>query len=71
LPDGLLLRYARRDSLYFFLRTWVDSGKILTRAFASDSPYDREETAIGEVLRPMFDPSVKAGRAAARRAGGP
>jgi hypothetical protein len=58
LPDGVLLRSTRSASLYFYLRTGVDNGKIKTHVFASNSPYDREKTAIGSVITPMFDPDA-------------
>ena len=56
LPDGVLLRYTPVASLFFYLRTGIADGKISTRVFASDSPYEREKTAIGEVATPMFEP---------------
>jgi hypothetical protein len=56
LPEGLMLRYTLSRALYFYLRTGVRDGKISTRIFASDSPYDPQKTAIGEVLTPMFEP---------------
>jgi hypothetical protein len=55
LPDGVLLRYNFAHSLYFYLRTGIKDGKINTRLFASDSPYDRQKAAIGEVATPMFE----------------
>lgn len=55
LPEGLLLRYTLSHALYFYLRTGIRDGKICTRIFASDSPYDRQKTGIGEVLTPMFE----------------
>jgi hypothetical protein len=58
LPEGILLRYAPYRSLFFYLRTAVKHGKIVTRIFASDSPYDRQKTLIGEVVTPMFDPGA-------------
>ena len=58
LPDGILLRSTRSGSLYFYLRTRVDNGKINTHVFASDSPYDREKTGIGSVVTPMFEPAA-------------
>lgn len=56
LPEGLMLRYVPFKSLYFYLRSSVKDGKILTRIFATDSPYDRQKTGIGEVATPMFEP---------------
>src|SRR5207248_1189588 len=56
LPEGIMLRYNQARSLYFYLRTGLEGGNILTRVFASDSPYDRQKTGIGEVTTPMFDP---------------
>ena len=58
LPDGILLRSTRSGSLYFYLRTRVENGKIKTHVFASDSPYDREKTGIGSVVTPMFEPGA-------------
>src|SRR5690242_7490331 len=58
LPDGLLLRYTECQSLYFYLRSGVDSGNLTTRVFASDSPYDREKAYIGEVRTPIFAPQA-------------
>jgi hypothetical protein len=55
LPDGILLRHTRSASLYFYLRTGVDNGKIRTQLFASDSPYDRQKASIGTVITPMFE----------------
>jgi hypothetical protein len=55
LPDGVLLRHTQSRSLYFYLRTAVDNGKIRTQIFASDSPYDRQKTSIGAVDTPMFE----------------
>ena len=58
LPDGILLRSTRSSSLYFYLRTGVDNGKIKTQVFASDSPYDRQKAGIGSVVTPMFEPGA-------------
>jgi hypothetical protein len=55
LPDGIILRHTRSRSLYFYLRTRVEDGKIKTQVFASDSPYDRQKTSIGSVMTPMFE----------------
>jgi hypothetical protein len=55
LPDGIILRHMRSQSLYFYLRTRVEDGKIKTQVFASDSPYDRQKTSIGSVMTPMFE----------------
>src|SRR5205809_7120729 len=55
LPEGILLRYNVSQSLYFYLRSGVKEGKITTRVFASDSPYDRQKAHIGEVRTPMFE----------------
>jgi hypothetical protein len=60
LPEGLLLRYTLSHALFFYLRTGVRDGKIHTRIFASDSPYDRQKAPIGEVLTPMFEPRADA-----------
>jgi hypothetical protein len=55
LPDGVLLRHTQSRSLFFYLRTTVDNGKIKTQIFASDSPYDRQKAGIGSVVTPMFE----------------
>jgi hypothetical protein len=55
LPEGLLLRYTLSRSLYFYLRTGIRDGKIWTRVYASDSPYDRQKTTIGDVRTPIFE----------------
>src|SRR5437764_4049058 len=54
LPEGLMLRYTLTQAMYFYLRTVVAEGQLRTRIFASDSPYDRCKTDIGEVRTPMF-----------------
>jgi hypothetical protein len=52
LPDGLMLRFNQSTTLFFYLRrTEVKDGKIVTRVFVSDSPYDREKAFIGELAR--------------------
>jgi hypothetical protein len=56
LPDGIILRHMLSQSLYFYLRTRVEDGKIKTQIFASDSPYDRQKASIGSVITPMFEP---------------
>jgi hypothetical protein len=58
LPDGVLLRHTQSASLYFYLRTGVDNGKIKTHVFATDSPYDRQKASIGSVVTPMFEPGA-------------
>jgi hypothetical protein len=60
LPEGLLLRYTLSHALYFYLRTDIRDGKIWTRVFASDSPYERQKTSIGEVHTPLFEPRADA-----------
>jgi hypothetical protein len=55
LPDGIVLRHTHSRSLYFYLRTRVEEGKIKTQVFASDSPYDRQKAGIGSVTTPMFE----------------
>jgi hypothetical protein len=54
LPEGIMLRYTLSEALFFYLRTGVKDGKIQTKVYASDSPYDRLKTAIGDVITPMF-----------------
>jgi hypothetical protein len=60
LPEGLMLHYALAHSLYFYLRTAVKDGMITTRVYASDSPYDRQKSHVGEVKTPMFTPQADA-----------
>jgi len=55
LPDGIILRHTLSPSLYFYLRTRVEDGKIKTQVFSSDSPYDRQKASIGSVITPMFE----------------
>jgi len=55
LPEGIMLRYTLSRSLYFYLWTSVENGKIMTRVFSSDSPYERQKAAIGEVGTSMFE----------------
>ena len=50
-----MLRYTLSKALYFYLRTGLRDGKISTRVFATDTPYDRQKAPIGEVLTPMFE----------------
>ena len=61
LPEGVLLRFTMSQALYFYLRTGAESGHIVTRVFASDSPYDRQKTEIGTVRTPMFEPQAEHG----------
>lgn len=58
LPDGILLRHTLSRSLFFYLRTGVENGKIHTRIYATDSPYDRQKADIGVVTTPMFEPQA-------------
>jgi hypothetical protein len=60
LPEGVMLRYTLAQSLFFYLRTGVKDGKITTRVYASDSPYDRQKATVGEVRTPMFEPAADA-----------
>jgi hypothetical protein len=60
LPEGLMLHYAPCRSLYFFLRTWVEGGKIKSCIHATDNPYDRHKAVIGEVSTPLFDANADA-----------
>lgn len=55
LPDGVLLRHTQSQSLYFYLRSSIDNGKIKTLVYATDSPYDRQKSNIGCVVTPMFE----------------
>jgi len=55
LPDGVLLRHTRSRSLYFYLKTVVEDGKIKTQIHASDSAYDRQKARIGSVVTLMFE----------------
>jgi hypothetical protein len=56
LPEGLLLRYTAAQALYFYLRTGVNDGKIVTAVYASDCPYERQKALVGEASTPMFEP---------------
>ena len=58
MPDGVLLRYTMHPSLYFFLTSENADGNVVTRIFASDSPYERQKIKIGDVKTPMFDHSL-------------
>lgn len=60
LPEGLMLRYNLSASLFFYLKTGVKDGKIVTFIFASDSPYERQKTLVGDVSTPMFAPHADA-----------
>lgn len=60
LPEGVLLRYALAQSLYFYLRSRVEDGKLNTRVWASDSPYDRQKAHVGDIATPMFKPEAEA-----------
>ena len=60
MPDGVLLRYTLAQSLYFYLRSRVEDGKLNTRVWASDSPYDRQKAHVGDVATPMFKPEAEA-----------
>src|ERR1700746_3331358 len=55
LTEGVMLRYTPLPSLYFYLRSGVKDGKIQTNIYASDTPYERHKTAIGQVRTAMFD----------------
>lgn len=55
LPEGILLRYNMAKSLYFYLRTSVEDGAVITKAYSSDTPFDYRKVVIGEVSTPMFD----------------
>lgn len=55
LPEGILLRYNLARSLYFYLRTSVEDGKVITRVYSSDTPFDHRKCVIGEVSTPLFD----------------
>jgi hypothetical protein len=55
LPQGVMLRYNAAESMFFFLETTVDKGKIKTNVYASDSPYDKKKSFIGEVNTAMFE----------------
>jgi hypothetical protein len=58
LPEGIMLRYNLAQALYFYLRTGVAEGQLRTRVYATDSPYDRQKTDIGEVATPMLQPDA-------------
>jgi len=57
LPKGVMLRYNLAESLFFYLETMVDGGKIRTSVFASSTPYAKENRVlVGEIATPIFDP---------------
>ena len=60
LPQGVMLRYNTANSMYFFLETSVDKGKIKTNVYASDTPYDKKKSFIGDVTTPMFEDNADA-----------
>lgn len=55
LPEGILLRYNLAKSLYFYLRTSVEDGQVVTRVYSSDTPFEYRKCVIGEVATPLFD----------------
>ncbi len=55
MPQGVMLRYNAAESMFFFLETTVIQGKIRTNVYASDSPYDKKKSFIGEVNTAMFE----------------
>jgi hypothetical protein len=55
LPQGVMLRYNAAESMFFFLETQVEKGKIKTNVYASDSPYDKKKSFIGDVTTAMFE----------------
>ena len=46
LPKGVMLRYNLAESLYFYLETLVDGGKIITRVYAANNPYDKDKRVM-------------------------
>jgi hypothetical protein len=46
---------------FFYLKTGVKDGKIVTSIHASDSPYGRQKTLVGEMSTSMFAPQADAG----------
>ncbi|QGJ69782.1 Hypothetical protein PBC10988_14690 [Planctomycetales bacterium 10988] len=56
LPKGVMLRYNLAESLYFYLETAVDGGGIVTKVYASNSPYEKDNRVmVGEMRTPIFD----------------
>lgn len=56
LPKGVMLRYNLAESLYFYLESGVDGGKIRTCVYASSSPYEKtNRVMVGEIATPIFD----------------
>jgi len=55
LPEGVMLRYVSAKSLFFYLRTGLQDGKIVTHVYATDSPYDMQKSCIGAVSTALFD----------------
>ena len=55
LPEGVMLRYVSAKSLFFYLRTGLHDGKIVTHVYATDSPYDMQKCCIGAVTTALFD----------------
>ena len=56
LPKGVMLRYNLAESLYFYLETGVDGGKLKTSVFASNSPYEKaNRVMVSEIATPIFD----------------
>jgi hypothetical protein len=56
--EGILLRYLGEVPLYFFLRTSVVHGEIVTRIYSSDTPFEREQEFIRELRSPAGDPGA-------------
>jgi hypothetical protein len=55
LPEGVMLRYNCSEPFFFYLRTRVEDGKIFTRVYATDTPYELQKSCIGEVSTSLFD----------------
>lgn len=56
--EGILLRYLGEEPLYFFLRTTVQLGELVTRVYASDTPFEREQEFIRELRTPSSEPQA-------------
>jgi hypothetical protein len=56
--EGILLRYLGEEPLYFFLKTSIVLGEIVTRIYSSDTPFEREQEFIRELRSPAGNPGA-------------
>lgn len=56
--EGILLRYLGEVPLYFFLKTSLVLGEIVTRIYSSDTPFEREQEFVRELRSPSGDPGA-------------